>query len=990
MAVLKDLIVHGPSRFLNAAYYNKIDADEISTNTIALQKITAKTNNTISIVAGLVDVDGELHTKSFTNSNIATIDGSFYITPTISLQGDETNGYTAVATNNSISFSGTSYNLGSAYLDGSDSPIAWSTGSTVIVTGEVLVNNEWIPLGTLKGTLSTYSINTNPNVVGITNILDSVNQSSKILGLIAGTGNLPYRKVKISLISVNRSGLKPLGIYMTAAGSNGRTFLDIYGGNLAESTTYGGLSTPVVRIGNLSGSNLPPVGNVTPNGWGIYTSNGFFSGTMVAKRGIIGEGTKAWTIGKTSNTGAESFLYAPTTGPQSPSANTVGIYIGTDGINNYANSTQYVRIYGGKIYAQGADIQGVLKADTGRIGGSSGWTIASQQISSGTLGSDNSMYLSTKNLSGTVSGKTFDSSNAAWRLTVGSNFGITNTGSLYASEAVISGAINATSLNVGSASSSNHLIYNSTTNTIDLSTDWLKFDSSTQSVIIGKINTSRAKINFQSWKMIDKNGNPYACVVDERNENGVALVQSIETGNGSYTYFTLDYSIDSIVSVLVDNVTLSTSEYTFDHVSSGLGRLILNSAPANGAEIVVNYYTTDSAVKTYTFGVRKSGSVNGGMSFAQGQDVTASGRYSFAGGKGSIAKGNQSHAEGYYTQALWSECHAEGFRTIAGSMYSHAEGYWTEVYGESGHAEGYKTVVKGAYSHAEGYKTITNGMASHAEGWETVADVMSSHAEGTYTKAYGQESHAEGYYSEAHGDRSHVEGTYTKAYGQESHAEGYRSEAHGNRSHASGGYSIASGSDQTVIGKYNKATVSGSGTDEDPYVYSNIGDCAFIIGNGSGNTTAARSNALTVDWNGVVSCYGDVTQKALTIGTNDSSKEMNITAIYTNSGATITAAKFTKKGNLGMLHLTIKTTGAVTSGSNIMQMNLASKYGPIQYITSAGYYGGRSIIGRITAPVQVGNLNVSQIVIRNASSASVTLSDGVELGFTYILNDYFV
>ena len=63
MAVLKDLIVHGASRFLGDSYFNEIITDEIS-----LRKIKAKQDNTISIVAGLVDVDGELHTKSFTNS----------------------------------------------------------------------------------------------------------------------------------------------------------------------------------------------------------------------------------------------------------------------------------------------------------------------------------------------------------------------------------------------------------------------------------------------------------------------------------------------------------------------------------------------------------------------------------------------------------------------------------------------------------------------------------------------------------------------------------------------------------------------------------------------------------------------------------------------------------------------------------------------------------------------------------------------------------
>lgn len=904
MAVLKDLIVHGPSRFLNAAYYNKIDADEISTNTIALQKITAKTNNTISIVAGLVDVDGELHTKSFTNSNIATIDGSFYITPTISLQGDETNGYTAVATNNSISFSGTSYNLGSAYLDGSDSPIAWSTGSTVIVTGEVLVNNEWIPLGTLKGTLSTYSTNTNPNVVGITNILDSVNQSSKILGLIAGTGNLPYRKVKISLISVNRSGLKPLGIYMTAAGSNGRTFLDIYGGNLAESTTYGGLSTPVVRIGNLSGSNLPPVGNVTPNGWGIYTSNGFFSGTVAARQGKIGNGTAIWTIGSDGNN--RSYIYSGINNITN-SGTTKGIYVGTNGISNYENSTQYVNLTGGKITAQGADIQGILKADTGRIGGSSGWTIASQQISSGTLGSDNSMFLSTKNLSGTVSGKTFDSSNPAWRLTVGSNFGITNTGSLYASEAVISGAITANSLNVGSVSDPNHLIYNSSTGVIDLSTDWLKFVN--DAVIIGKDNESHISIDYHSFKMIDENENTYVYISNLRGSDGRIIEEFV--GDGTTASFSASVSMATQVEVTIDDIV--TTSYTLDPTRR---TLTFDSSPRDGAFIVFKYKPRDSEntdmLKAYTLGIRKAGAV-GANSFAEGYKITADGRY------------------------------------------SHAEGYNTVSHGQTSHAEGYYTKANGIYSHAEGSVTIANGMDSHAEGSGTIANESRSHAEG-----YG-----------------------TVANGLQSHAEGYNCEAHGSASHVGGCGSIALSDFQTVIGKYNKATVEGSGTNEDPYRYFSVGNYAFIIGNGSGNTTAARSNALTVDWNGVTSYYGDVTNTSLQIPPNSST--ISSVTYAANSGGKITEISFTKKGNIAMIRFQVTSTSAISSGSNILTAQLVSKYHPIQYTTGVGYYGGHAIVGRINAS--------GQLIIRNASSSGVTLASskgGVEVAFTYILKDYFV
>ena len=348
MAVLKDLIVHGASRFLNKSYFDSLEADSG-----AFKKIIAKDATvTNATVMGLLDVTGELHTKSWSNSNIATIDGSFYITPTFGLQGGDTSTNTVTVAATSLSFtnsSGTNFNFDSLYLDGSDSAIAWTTNSKVIVTGEILKDGEWIPLGTLKGTLSTYSTTS----VVINNITDAKGAAPATLAALVGSG-LRYRNVKVSLISINSSGLKPLGIFMTATGANGRTFLDIYGGNNAESSTYAGLSTPVLRIGNLKGLpsiTLPDNSPVTPNGWGIYTTNGFFTGTIVSTKGKIGNFT------------LDTALHAGTKGgPTSVSGTTAGTYVGTDGFLNYASNTAYVKMTGGVITAVGAVIKGALTA----------------------------------------------------------------------------------------------------------------------------------------------------------------------------------------------------------------------------------------------------------------------------------------------------------------------------------------------------------------------------------------------------------------------------------------------------------------------------------------------------------------------------------------------------------------------------------------------------------------------------------------------------
>jgi len=156
----------------------------------------------------------------------------------------------------------------------------------------------------------------------------------------------------------------------------------------------------------------------------------------------------------------------------------------------------------------------------------------------------------------------------------------------------------------------------------------------------------------------------------------------------------------------------------------------------------------------------------------------------------------------------------------------------------------------GNYSVVEGYACTASNWAAHAEGAHSTARGNSSHAEGGATDASGEESHAEGRWAEANGDQSHAEGHDTRANGDQSHAEGLYSYANGYGSHAQNEGTLADGDCQTTIGKYNVSDTTS----------------AFIIGNGEADptfpddpSTATRSNALTVDWNGNVKAAGSIT-----------------------------------------------------------------------------------------------------------------------------------
>ncbi len=181
--------------------------------------------------------------------------------------------------------------------------------------------------------------------------------------------------------------------------------------------------------------------------------------------------------------------------------------------------------------------------------------------------------------------------------------------------------------------------------------------------------------------------------------------------------------------------------------------------------------------------------------------------------KAGTTLGVDSHAEGNNTTASGNYSHAEGINTTASGVNSHAEGYNTTASDDGSHAEGHYTTASGNYSHAEGERTTASGMDSHAEGYKTTASNHGSHAEGNNTTASG--------------DYSHAEGERTTASGMDSHAEGYKTTAQRAFQHTQGAFNIL----DTV----------GSPTTRGKYVH--------IVGNGTSETN--RSNAHTLDWDGV-------------------------------------------------------------------------------------------------------------------------------------------
>jgi len=488
MAVLKDLIVHGPSRFLNGIqtdslkantidakngyfkYLKAIDGDieNLSVEELLAQKAT---------VVGLLDIKGELHTNTWTNSNIANIGGVFYISPTVI----STSANVVIGGNENsrtLTVSGGSFATTTVptWNGTTESTSGWVIGSRVMVTGSVTYNNVEYPLGTCIGYISGALTSSGFTVQQISS------EALESIFAITGTNSLSGTNIQISMYEIgpgnnnnqsNNASYKPVGILMTSYGmADKSTHIDIYGGVNAKNTSSktSGMADPNVRIGHLSGldSYTDSAGNTRqPTGWGIYTDNGYFKGVVVADSGSIGK----FTINSKA-------IYSDTHSAWNTSSQ--GIFIGTNDTNYYisggSGASWWIRddgrfqfggtngiTYDGSILkVPAANVSGALTAatmetnlltalntkisaltaTTATIGS---WTISKGVMQHATVGGSGGVWISAD--TDTSSNVTVGNSGAikTWRLLVNNTFGVTTAGKLYASGADISGKITATS-----------------------------------------------------------------------------------------------------------------------------------------------------------------------------------------------------------------------------------------------------------------------------------------------------------------------------------------------------------------------------------------------------------------------------------------------------------------------------------------------------------------------------------------------------------------
>ena len=786
---------------------------------------------------------------------------------------------------------------------------------------------------------------------------------------------------------------RPIGIYMTAWGDNdwsdstarNKSTISIYGGtensgaNIVPQST-----TPVVRIGNLK--DLPAIDNEAVQGWGIYTTNGFFKGKVVATSGKIGN--LNLVNGK---------LY---TNNNELGAGSTNVYIANDGISL---GTTF------KVTSSGA-----LTAQSGTIGSNAtvanNWQIGDRSIYYGnaTPGYNAStLVLST----GTTSGKSIGGSGTStktWMISAGTGFGVTSAGIMYATGAHIEGEITATSGTIGASNASykitigtnatNASIYygmsslNSTTTTgFYIGTDGIslgggKFKVTSAGALTAKSGTIGSNATAaNNWQIGDKS--IYKGTSSPTVNNSTAVGTYIGT-DGILNYASANAYVllkDGIITAQGANITgtihatggefgdasgyhvkVSSSDVgIFSDANTQIGvfgdtirigaedtqnfQIKTDQISANslldlgGIGAITSYWWIDDLMgktMTYTF----TGSGDEGVmydfvpyavisSVKVNNTTLSASAYSYDGNYitfNSPPGENSTIVITYTTNRCTPRfCFRNGLPTgpTTNNGWSVTMGFDCWSSGLYAFSTGKNTTASGGGSFACGYNTTASGAGSFACGYNTTAS-------GAYSIACGIGSNASSINSFASGLMSVASGSYSVAIGETSAATGEMSFAI-NSSVAQGDYSSSFGNTtatrkaQVAIGEYNILDTGGTDT-------TTRGTYAFIIGNGT--AANARSNALTVDWNGVVTATGYRSFPLVPLSGN-----YTTAAIGTNPAGVIQEIwnelpKQTDSGDITPFMGMVKANGGVTSiwgfryGTN-------GEYGAVHYNHYDGHCG---------------------------------------------------
>lgn len=611
------------------------------TDTANITNLTA----TSASFSGDVTVNGVLNSTEMQTNIVKAVGGQLYVCPTyipsvngtMLCTGADT-GYVTFTITDSTSITAITY--GGAN---------WNQGSKIMFTGVITGNkggNPEVVFASAQGEL-TAAMNSTANKLQIKVYYDGANKYFQ-----NSNTNITYSDMSVMMYQI-KSGdnFYPVGVYIKAYGNdNKNSYIDIYGGTS---------TTPNSRLGLVTG--VPNMSNgTTPTGWGIYTTNGFFDGTIVSSSGTIG----GWGIGQSvlsnGTLGATNSVWLMTADRENADAVAIGGSSTALTTWRVAVGNNFGVTKDGTLYASSANISGQVTATTGYIGGTSGFTITSGKMYSNNHSAYNTavsgVYIGTDYISLGSGGATYFKNDGTGKI---GPWNITST-SIY---------------------KTNSTMGSSATGAAYFGDNGLSITDKFQVTSAGVLSATSAEITGE-----------------------------IHASSGS-TFGDLNYAHIEIsqggMDILYGNRNITHIGYDPSMAQAGFG----------------SYYTfgtrlTNSLIGDQSFGAGRDVVASGAYSFAEGYQTKAVGTYSHAEGMLCEASTNGSYIE-YTTLAGGGVTGMYTDLATVPSAATHAEGAATHAIGNESHSEGHSTYAYGDASHAENYNNVTYGFGSHSGGFQS-------------------------------------------------------------------------------------------------------------------------------------------------------------------------------------------------------------------------------------------------------------------------------
>ena len=370
-----------------------------------------------------VYVKDELRSTTWAIDNITNLGSTFYVSPCIIFTNPSV--YINSKSGTTVTLTITDNNIISSTIGGQ----TWTSGSKIKLMGRINTSVLGVANGTMARQLNTTTAKTAYITLNFATTDDcaGIEQGKTYSGSAIGDLKMMMYEVNLNVNGTTKN--RPVGIRMSSYNEDKKSSIDIYDGTVDD-------GKPIVRMGYLNG--LPSVNGENPTGYGFYAvGNAFFSGRIVSGSGKIGGFSLSENSIQNGSFGQSGGVLI-CTGTNSSAS--IG---GSNSINGwcFTASNTFGVTKTGALYASNAHITGSITATSGKIGG---FSLSENSIQNGSFGQSGGVLICT----GTNSSASIGGSNSinGWCFTASNTFGVTKTGALYASNAHITGSINASSL----------------------------------------------------------------------------------------------------------------------------------------------------------------------------------------------------------------------------------------------------------------------------------------------------------------------------------------------------------------------------------------------------------------------------------------------------------------------------------------------------------------------------------------------------------------